>query len=288
MNGPLRTPDADTAECVSAPRYPTGRAAPGPSVGSPPERDMTPTEPSPPGTGAEWLHRVRAACAGSRVVVVDDEPSVLQMTTALLMAAGFRTTAYADGEVALEAVRKDPPDLLLLDVLLRGRTGMELCAAVRADPATARVPVILVTGTSVSVADQVLGFNVGADDYVLKPWTPEILLSRVAAVLRRVRGASADRVVYGPLSLDPSRREATLAGQPLLLTPTEFHILHRLVTNPERALSRAELLDEVTEAGVAVAERNVDVHILSIRRKLGEHRFLVQTVFRVGYRIAPV
>lgn len=222
------------------------------------------------------------------MVVVDDEPAVLQMTASLLTAAGFRTTAFEDGDAALLALRKEPPDLLLLDVLLRGRTGIEICSEIRSDPRLARIPVILVTGAHVSIADQVLGFGVGADDYVLKPWTPEILLSRVSAVLRRVRGPAAERMVHGPLVVDPSRREATLDGALLPLTPTEFHIVQRLVAHPDRALTRAELLDESTEAGVEVAERNVDVHVLAIRRKLGTHRYLLQTVFRVGYRIAPV
>ncbi|MFO0931263.1 MAG: response regulator transcription factor [Planctomycetota bacterium] len=249
---------------------------------------MSKVDPLPPGDAGDWLARVRASCAGARVVVVDDEPAVLQMTSSLLMAAGFRTTTFADGDEALVALRQDPPDLLLLDVLLRGRTGIEICSEIRNDPRLARVPVILVTGAHVSVADQVLGFGVGADDYVLKPWTPEILLSRVSAVLRRVRGAAAERLTHGPLVIDPARREATLEGALLPLTPTEFHIVHRLVANPDRALTRAELLDEVTDAGAEVAARNVDVHVLAIRRKLGTHRYLLQTVFRVGYRIAPV
>lgn len=241
-----------------------------------------------PEGGADWLARVRASCSGSRVVVVDDEPTVLSMTASLLVAAGFRTTAFADGDEALVALRREPPDLVLLDVLLRGRTGIEICTEIRSDPRLSRVPVILVTGAHVSIADQVLGFGVGADDYVLKPWTHEILLSRVAAVLRRAKGATAERVVHGPIVVDPARREVALEGVVLPLTPTEFHIVHRLVTHPDRALTREELLDDATDAGGEIAARNVDVHVLAIRRKLGAHRYLLQTVFRVGYRIAPV
>jgi DNA-binding response OmpR family regulator len=146
--------------------------------------------------------------------------------------------------------------------------------------------VILVSGTKISDADQVLGFDVGADDYVLKPWSAEILLARVAAAVRRAKKSDAAKIVHGPLSLDPARREATLDGKPLALTPTEFLILHRLVSHPDRALSRADLID-ADEVDREVTERNVDVHVLSIRRKLGVHRSLIETVFRVGYRIGP-
>lgn len=283
---------------VDAPRWSLPRACADAAIGDGPdpsgdarpggESHVSHDPKATPEHGGEWLARVRASCAGAKVVVVDDEPAVLQMTSALLMAAGFRTTTFLDGDDALAALRNDPPDLVLLDIQLRGRTGVEICTEIRSDAKLARIPVILVTGAHVSVADQVLGFGVGADDYVLKPWTPELLLSRVAAVLRRVRGAAAEKIVHGALVVDPARREATLEGAVLPLTPTEFHILHRLVASPDRALSRAELLDEATEAGVEVAERNVDVHVLAIRRKLGAFRWLVQTVFRVGYRIAPV
>jgi two-component system alkaline phosphatase synthesis response regulator PhoP len=224
---------------------------------------------------------------GPRVAVIDDERSVLEMTATLLTTAGYRPLQFTSAEAALPVLREDPPDLVLVDILLEGMTGIELCREIRRDSRLAQVPVILVTGNRISDADQVLGFDVGADDYVLKPWSAEILLARVAAALRRARKSDVARITHGPLALDPARREALLDGKPLTLTPTEFLILLKLVSHPDRALARADLID-ADEIDREVTDRNVDVHVLSIRRKLGMHRSLIETVFRVGYRIAPI
>jgi DNA-binding response OmpR family regulator len=224
---------------------------------------------------------------GPRVAVIDDERSVLEMTATLLTSAGYRPVPFASAEAALPVLREDPPELVLMDILLEGMTGIELCREIRRDARLAQVPVILVTGNRISDADQVLGFDVGADDYVLKPWSAEILLARVAAALRRARKSDVARITHGPVALDPARREALLEGKPLALTPTEFLILLKLVSHPDRALSRGDLID-ADEIDREVTERNVDVHVLSIRRKLGIHRSLIETVFRVGYRIAPI
>jgi len=248
-----------------------------------------------PGAGSEnrlgWDRGAASAGAesrtGPRVAVIDDERTVLEMTATLLTAAGYRALEFTSAEAALATLREDPPDLVLVDILLEGMTGIEMCREVRRDPRLAAVPVILLSGTKISDADQVLGFDVGADDYVLKPWSAEILLARVAAAVRRARKSDAGRISHGPLTLDPQRREATLEGKPLSLTPTEFLIMHRLASAPHRALSRGDLID-ADEVDREVTERNVDVHILSIRRKLGQHRGLIETVFRVGYRIGPV
>src|SRR5262245_58908043 len=266
----------------------TGSHAPHEDVGSPGHHQAM------AGSGTEpRLARSRSASdsvsdtrTGPRVAVIDDERSVLEMTATLLTAAGYRPTEFTSAEAALPVLREDPPDLVLVDILLEGMTGIEMCREIRRDARLASVPVILVSGTKISDADQVLGFDVGADDYVLKPWSAEILLARVAAAVRRARKTDSGRITHGPLTLDPARREASLEGKPLALTPTEFLIVMRLAASPDRALSRGDLID-AEEIDREVTERNVDVHILSIRRKLGLHRSLIETVFRVGYRIAP-
>lgn len=231
----------------------------------------------------------RGVVHAPRVAVVDDEESIRDVTSALLSSAGYRVVSYRSAEEALPALRREPVDVVVMDVSLQGMSGIDACRAMRVDPALARIPVVLVTGVRVSDADQVLGFDVGADDYVLKPWSPDVLVARVAAVLRRTgRRGDERRIVHGALSIDPARCAVELDGRPLLLTPTEFSILMRLASSPSRALTRAEILDHDHDgADREATDRNVDVHVLSIRRKLGVHRGLIETVFRVGYRLGP-
>lgn len=220
-------------------------------------------------------------------MVVDDEESILEVTSALLVAAGYRVTGYRSAEEAIAALHLEPADVLVMDVLLEGMSGVDACRAIRHDVAISRTPIVLVTGVRVSDADQVLGFDVGADDYVLKPWSPDVLVARVAAVLRRTgRRGDERRIVHGPLVVDAARCEVSLDGRPVMLTPTEFAILLRLASAPDRALTRTELLDH-DDHDHESTDRNVDVHVLSIRRKLGVHRGLIETVFRVGYRLGP-
>ena len=222
---------------------------------------------------------------GVRVTVIDDEPQVLAMILELLGDAGFEAAGFSDGRSGLEAIRAAPPELVLLDVNMPGIDGIEVCRRLRADPATARLPIVMLTGLS-SEADTLLGYDVGADDYVTKPWNPRTLVARLRAVLRRMQPRAADAPIsHGALALDPARREAFLDGKALALTPAEFRILQLLAGQPERALSRAELL-ESPEGERDLTARNVDVHVLSIRRKLGAHAGMVATVWGIGYRIA--
>jgi DNA-binding response OmpR family regulator len=223
----------------------------------------------------------------ARIAVVDDEEAIRETLIETLEQNGFETLGYDNGRTGLDGMRRDPPDLVLLDVNMPGLDGIEVCRRLRADPATARLPVVMLTGLS-SEADQLLGYDVGADDYVNKPWSQRTLVARLRAVLRRVQpGGSQAPVVHGPLALHPARYEATLDGKPIPLTPTEFRLLHLLATNADRALSRAQLLDN-QEGEREVTDRNVDVHVLSIRKKLGKHSGLVATVWGVGYRLGAV
>jgi DNA-binding response OmpR family regulator len=226
----------------------------------------------------------------ARIAVVDDEEAIRETLIETLEQNGFETLGYENGRTGLDGVRRDPPDLVLLDVNMPGLDGIEVCRRLRSDPATAGLPIVMLTGLS-SEADQLLGYDVGADDYVNKPWSPRTLVARIRAVLRRVAAPAAaatdSPIVHGPLTLYPGRWEAHVEGKPVPLTPTEFRLLHLLATNYDRALSRAELLD-LRDGDRDVTDRNVDVHVLSIRKKLGKHAGLVATVWGVGYRLGAV
>lgn len=224
--------------------------------------------------------------SGERLLVVEDEPGVREMTLEVVrsLTEGYSVRGAGTVEEALEQARVWKPDLVLLDLNLGRRfDGLEVCRAIRGSAATADVAVIVLTGEAMDTAESML-LDAGADDYIRKPhFTPQLLASRVRAVLRRTRKGSASTIRQGPLILNLARREATLDGQPLALTPTEFDIVHNLALNSERALERHELLDR--GGTPSAVDRTVDVHILAIRRKLGRYGWLVQTVFGVGYRI---
>jgi DNA-binding response OmpR family regulator len=228
--------------------------------------------------------------AGVRILVVEDEPGVRQMTLEVLMALDetYETAGVGDAQTAIQAVQRYRPDLVLLDLNLGQRfDGLDVCRAIRDNPETAHTAVIILTAERANDAEPML-LDAGADDYIRKPlFTPQLLASRVRAVLRRTRNASNDTIVrHGPLIIDPERREALLDGQRLALTPTEFDILLKLARHKDRALRRNELLDRggSEEEGGRV-DRTVDVHVLSIRRKLGRHDWIVDTVFGIGYRL---
>ena len=242
-----------------------------------------------PALTAGAARALEGARSTARIAVVDDEEAIRETLIEALEQNGFETLGYENGRTGLDGVRRDPPDLVLLDVNMPGLDGIEVCRRLRADSTTARIPVVMLTGLS-SEADQLLGYDVGADDYVNKPWSQRALVARIRAVLRRVQpGVVAGQapIVHGPLALHPARFEATVEGRPVPLTPTEFRLLHLLATNSDRALSRSQLLEQ-HDGEREVTDRNVDVHVLSIRKKLGKHAGLVATVWGVGYRLGSV
>jgi two-component system phosphate regulon response regulator PhoB len=224
--------------------------------------------------------------AGERILVVDDEPGVLEMTLEIVERSpeAYKVRGAEDVTTALQEIKQWHPDLVVLDLNLGRRfDGLEICREIRGGSATSDVAVIVLTGEAMDTAESML-LDAGADDYIRKPhFTPALLASRVRAVLRRTRKSSASTLRRGPLILNPGRREATLDGQTISFTPTEFDILHTLAVNSERAMERHELLDR--GGNQSSVDRTVDVHILAIRRKLGRHDWLIETVFGVGYRI---
>lgn len=225
------------------------------------------------------------------ILVIEDEDDLREVIAYNLQREGFEVLATGSGREGLNKARVRAPHLVLLDLMLPDLDGLEICRRLKADRLTARLPVIMVTAKG-EESDVVLGLGLGADDYVPKPFSPRELVARVHAVLRRgplhEEGGPAERVVAGPLRVDAVRHEAELDGDPLPLTATEFKLLHFLAAHPGRVFTREQVLRRVLGENVVLVDRNVDVHVRSIRQKLGDHRALIETVRGVGYRFRDI
>ena len=221
------------------------------------------------------------------VLVVDDEPKIAQLARDYLEHAGFAVLTAGDGASAVQAAKVRNPDLVVLDLGLPGLDGLEVLRAIRAGGS---VPVVVVKARDTEL-DKVLGLELGADDYVTKPFSPRELVARVRAVLRRLERAvePRDRIEVGDLVLDVPRLRATLLGRAIDLTPTEFSILATMAREPGRVFTRSQLLDAVHGIAFEAYERAIDAHIKNLRRKLepepGRPRYVL-TVYGVGYRVA--
>ncbi|MHC4952769.1 MAG: response regulator [Planctomycetota bacterium] len=223
-----------------------------------------------------------------RILVVEDEIDLLEAVSFALKKEGLKPIRAGSGEQALELVEETRPDLVLLDLMLPGMDGLEVCRRLRANEQTARIPIIMVTAKA-EETDAIIGLGVGADDYIRKPYGLKELVARVRAVLRRAQepAETGARIIEaGDLQVDPSRHEVTISGQPVTLTATEFRLLHHLVRNRGRVYTRAQLLDHVVGNDVIVIERNIDVHISALRRKLGEEGVRIETIRGVGYKFS--
>jgi two-component system phosphate regulon response regulator PhoB len=220
------------------------------------------------------------------VLVVEDEPDIQALIVHHLTRDGFRCRTAADGAEALARLRAGVPDLVVLDLMLPGMDGLELTRRVRADPAWAGLPIIMLTAKADEV-DRIVGLELGADDYVAKPFSPKELLARVRAVLRRARPTDDARAISGgDVMLDPTRRRVTVGGVPAELTAKEFDLLHTLMASAGRVLSREVLLNRVWgyARADAIESRTVDVHVRRLRAKLGAAGGRIATVKSVGYR----
>jgi len=220
------------------------------------------------------------------VLVVEDEPDIRRLVVLHLERDGFRCRTAANGLDALREAKADVPDLVVLDLMLPGIDGLEVCRRLRSDASTAGVPIIMLTAKSDEV-DRVVGLEVGADDYVAKPFSPKELVARVRAVLRRSRPSQPTRVLAaGPVTLDPERHAVTLGGRALQLTPKEFDLLQALLEAAGRVLSREYLLNHVWGYARAdeIESRTVDVHVRRLRAKLGDAGSRIATIKSVGYR----
>ncbi|MDB5955699.1 phosphate regulon transcriptional regulator PhoB [Ramlibacter sp.] len=220
-----------------------------------------------------------------RVLVVEDEPAIAELVCVNLRHNGFTPVWVDDGEAAQREIDAMLPDLILLDWMLPGRSGLELARRWRGDARTRAVPILMLTARG-DEPDKVAGLDAGADDYITKPFSTQELLARIRAVLRRRAPEKTDEAVQvGQLLLDPGTHRVSWRGEPLKLGPTEFKLLHYLMKNPERVHSRAQLLDRVWGDHVFIEERTVDVHVKRLREALGTAGVLVETVRGAGYRI---
>jgi two-component system phosphate regulon response regulator PhoB len=225
----------------------------------------------------------------STILLVEDEPASMELARECLEQDGFRVTCCGMGRQALESVRRSPPCLVLLNLNLPDMDGIEVCRQLKWEPSTRHIPIVIVTGRG-DEADVVLGLGMGADDYVPKPYRLKELVARVKAAARRHERAqppaAGDRIERGALVVDRARHEVLVARKPIRLTPTELRVLYQLAAAGGQVLTRARLVQEVSDNAGNVAERTIDAHVQSIRRKLGTHRDLIDTVHGVGYRLA--
>ncbi len=222
-----------------------------------------------------------------RILVVDDDKQIVRLVRSYLEQAGMTTYAAYDGNEALRAIRTERPDLVVLDLLLPERDGWEITRTLRADERLAGIPILMLTAR-VDDSDKILGFELGADDYLTKPFNPLEVVARVKAILRRSSGIpTASRVLeVGTLRLDMDSRIVSSNGHMLEVTPTEFSILHTLMAHPNRVFTRGELIEQALGYTYEGLERTLDSHIKNLRKKIeldpGQPR-IIETVFGVGY-----
>ena len=220
------------------------------------------------------------------ILVVEDEPAILELVAVNLRHAGFQVVRATSAEEGETVIRHELPDLLVLDWMLPGQSGVGLARKLRADERTRELPIIMLTAR-VHEEDKIQGLEAGADDYVTKPFSPKELVARIRAVLRRrAPHLAGEAVEIGTLSLNPATHRVLADGQPVELGPTEFRLLFFFMTHPERVYSRSQLLDEVWGDHVFIEERTVDVHLRRLRAALepSGHQDLIETVRGTGYR----
>ncbi len=226
--------------------------------------------------------------ASKRILVVDDEPAIREMVDFALSRAGFEVRHAEDARTALGAIADDRPNLILLDWMLPDISGIDLARRLKKDEAAREIPIIMLTARS-EEHDRVRGLDVGADDYVTKPFSPRELVARIHAVLRRAEPEARDEAVeFDGLRLDPVSHRVTAGGEPLALGPKEFRLLHFFMTHADRVFSRGQILDRVWGQNVYIEERTVDVHIRRLRKALEAHGHdrMIQTVRGAGYRFS--
>ena len=226
-----------------------------------------------------------------RVVLIEDEPDIIELVRYNFRKEGFEVESFLRGSEGFECVKRNPPDLVLLDIMLPDQDGLEICKRLRGDDRLRGVPVIFLTAKSDEI-DRIVGLEIGADDYVVKPFSPRELVARARAVLRRQQRANdhSEVVRAQDLHLDARTQEVTVRGRPVELSALEFRLLHFLASHPRQIFSRERLLDAVWGADISVTPRTVDVHVRRLREKIESqphHPEYVQTVRGAGYRFSP-
>ena len=223
--------------------------------------------------------------AKETLLIIEDDPDIVELLQYNLEREGYRVLVATDGEIGLREARSRKPGAILLDLMLPGMDGLEVCRHLKGDEATRAIPLLMVTAKG-EETDVVTGLELGADDYIAKPFSPRMLLARIRAVLRRGTLKEGDRlrVEVGDVTLDKERYEVTKDGAVLQMTRAEFRLLWTLVCNPGRVYTRDELVERITAGEAMILDRNVDVHVSAIRKKLGQDTDLIGTVRGVGYK----
>jgi two-component system phosphate regulon response regulator PhoB len=224
--------------------------------------------------------------AREHILVVEDEEDILELVQYKLAQEGYTVTTAASGEDGLKAVRAKMPDLVVLDLMLPGIDGLEVCKTLKGDPATRQIPVVMLTAKGEEV-DVVTGLELGADDYIPKPFSPRVLVARIRAALRRQTQETANEnatIQVHDLTIHPGRHQVLVKDKPVDLTATEFRVLHFLARRPGWVFTRYQIVDAVHGYDYPVTDRSVDVQIVGLRKKMGSAGKYIQTVRGVGYR----
>jgi two-component system response regulator BaeR len=220
------------------------------------------------------------------ILIVEDEPKIADLLRDYLQEAGFKVSCLDRGDPVVSIVKKEPPTLILLDIMLPGTDGKDVCREIRK---FSNIPILMITA-KVEEIDRLIGLELGADDYICKPFSPREVVARVKAVLRRVHSPTpAPRLVAGPISLDDATRQVSVDGQVLHLTPSEFALLRIMMGHPDRVFSRSELLDKVQGYQFEGYDRTIDSHIKNLRKKISEKlpgREVIHTVYGIGYKFS--
>ena len=240
---------------------------------------------------AHTMKPAKPATRAQTILIIEDEPDIAEILKYNLEKNHYRVASAGSGEAGLSMAREALPDLVLLDLMLPGIDGLEVCRKIREDAHTRKLPVIMLTAKGTE-ADVVVGLTLGADDYVVKPFSTTELMARIRAVLRRIEPREGEKdsetISAGPMSVDLRKHEATLDGEAIELTLSEFKLLSFLIRKKGRVFTRDQLLDAVVGPDVFVTARNIDVHVAALRKKLGKYGSYIVTVRGVGYRFEEV
>ena len=251
---------------------------------------VTESELTPAQGGRQLPHVTDQSATVERVLVVDDEPDIVALVAYHLAKSGYAVSTATNGSEGLAIARRDKPSIVVLDLMLPGLSGLEVMDELRGDPATSRIAVLMLTARR-EESDRIKGLSMGADDYLTKPFSPQELVLRVAAILRRVKSGrqdSEDVKQVGPLRIESTAHRVTVDGREIDLTPTEFKLLLLLAERKGRVQPRNLLLEIVWEAAPDIQTRTVDMHVQRLRAKLGPAGELIETVRGFGYRIKNV
>ena len=223
-----------------------------------------------------------------KILIVEDDPDIIEMVEYNLREEGYETIAALNGEEGVKLARSKQPNLIILDIMLPVLDGFEACRTLKNNDATAHIPIIMLSAKS-QETDKVVGLELGADDYVTKPFSPRELIARIRAILRRGREQAQGRIIQrGEVVIDRDKHKVTVSGEQIQLTTTEFKLLEYLAQRPGVVLSRDRILDVISGEDAAVYDRTVDAHVKSLRRKLGKAQDYIETVRGVGYRLKEV